>query len=36
MAGPVTAGQLYSIPMILLGVYFIWQAQRAPSGQAKA
>ena len=36
MAGPFTAGQLYSIPMILLGCYLVWQAQRRATAQAKA
>jgi phosphatidylglycerol---prolipoprotein diacylglyceryl transferase len=26
--GPITAGILYSIPMIAIGLYFIWQANR--------
>ena len=25
--GPFTAGQLYSLPMLLLGLYFIWRAR---------
>jgi phosphatidylglycerol:prolipoprotein diacylglycerol transferase len=25
--GPFTAGQFYSLPMLLLGVYFIWRAR---------
>jgi phosphatidylglycerol:prolipoprotein diacylglycerol transferase len=25
--GPLTAGQLYSLPMLLLGLYFIWRAR---------
>jgi phosphatidylglycerol:prolipoprotein diacylglycerol transferase len=25
--GPLTAGQIYSIPMLLLGLYFIWRAR---------
>ncbi len=25
--GPVTAGQLYSLPMLALGLYFIWRAR---------
>jgi phosphatidylglycerol:prolipoprotein diacylglycerol transferase len=26
--GPFTAGQMYSIPMVLLGLWFIWRARR--------
>lgn len=26
--GPFTAGQMYSVPMLLLGAWFIWQARR--------
>lgn len=29
MAGPFTAGQLYSIPMLALGLYLVWRARRA-------
>lgn len=36
MAGPVTAGQLYSIPMILLGLYFIWQARESEPAKPEA
>jgi phosphatidylglycerol:prolipoprotein diacylglycerol transferase len=25
--GPLTAGQIYSIPMLLLGLYFVWRAR---------
>jgi phosphatidylglycerol:prolipoprotein diacylglycerol transferase len=25
--GPLTAGQIYSLPMLLLGLYFIWRAR---------
>lgn len=25
--GPLTAGQIYSVPMLLLGLYFIWRAR---------
>ena len=27
---PITRGMVYSVPMILLGLYFIWRARRAP------
>lgn len=27
--GPLTAGQLYSLPMLLLGLYFLWRARAA-------
>jgi phosphatidylglycerol:prolipoprotein diacylglycerol transferase len=30
MAGPLTAGQLYSLPMLLLGLYVLWRARPAP------
>jgi phosphatidylglycerol:prolipoprotein diacylglycerol transferase len=29
MAGPLTAGQLYSVPMLLLGLYVLWRARVA-------
>jgi phosphatidylglycerol:prolipoprotein diacylglycerol transferase len=34
MVGPLTAGQIYSLPMLLLGIYFIWRArsEAAPRG----
>ena len=28
--GPFTAGQFYSLPMFLLGVYFIYRARSTP------
>jgi len=28
MAGPLTAGQVYSLPMLALGLYLIWRARR--------
>jgi phosphatidylglycerol:prolipoprotein diacylglycerol transferase len=33
--GPITAGQVYCLPMLLLGLYMLWTAQRpAVSGKA--
>ena len=29
MVGPFTTGQLYSLPMIILGALLIWYTQRA-------
>jgi phosphatidylglycerol:prolipoprotein diacylglycerol transferase len=29
VAGPFTAGQLYSLPMVALGLYFLWRARPA-------
>jgi phosphatidylglycerol:prolipoprotein diacylglycerol transferase len=26
--GPLTAGQLYSLPMLAAGLYLIWRARR--------
>jgi phosphatidylglycerol---prolipoprotein diacylglyceryl transferase len=34
--GPFTAGQLYSLPMLLLGVYFIWSGRNASQEKAAA
>lgn len=34
--GPFTAGQMYSLPMFLLGVYFIWTARQASQGESPA
>lgn len=34
--GGVTMGQILSLPMILIGLLFIWQAQRRPRSQGKA
>lgn len=34
--GPFTAGQMYSIPMLLLGLYLILQARSAPSAPKAA
>lgn len=31
MAGPLTAGQLYSLPMLLLGLFVLWRARSAPA-----
>lgn len=31
--GPITAGQVYSVPMILLGVWFIWRARKQAETQ---
>jgi phosphatidylglycerol:prolipoprotein diacylglycerol transferase len=34
--GPFTAGQMYSIPMVLLGLWFIWRARRGAAQTATA
>jgi prolipoprotein diacylglyceryltransferase len=31
MAGPFTAGQLYSLPMIAVGLFFVWYCYRLSS-----
>ena len=31
IGGFLTAGQAYSIPMVLIGVYFVWRAYRRPA-----
>jgi phosphatidylglycerol:prolipoprotein diacylglycerol transferase len=35
--GPFTAGQVYCLPMLLIGVYLVWQARRPEaSGKVSA
>jgi len=35
MVGPLTAGQIYSLPMLLLGLYLIWRARRETAPLAR-
>jgi len=35
MVGPLTAGQIYSLPMLLLGLFFIWRARQQANPAAR-
>jgi phosphatidylglycerol:prolipoprotein diacylglycerol transferase len=32
--GPITTGMMYSLPMLVLGVYFVWRARAAATSEA--